>query len=79
MKAKKIIYWAAFVALSILGMLAVICLLGEENPSRPMSLVQWALMKLGALTAIYLCILAGRALYRNGYMPKFITRLITEE
>ena len=61
--------WALLSTLCIWGFISFMMLAGEENPLEPMSLNRFILIKLCAAISAYLCYLAGKWLYKSGYLP----------
>lgn len=69
-KKNKKVQWAILTALLAWGMLSFIVLAGEENPQKPLSLLDFFLIKLGAFSSLAACYCVGRVLNRAGYLPE---------
>ena len=66
---RKVIQWVIMFAITMWGGVSFICLCGEENPNRPMSLGWFIVFKLVALLSLALCALVGRWLSHHNLLP----------
>lgn len=76
---KKCVQWTALSTVCMVGFIAFMLLAGEENPRCPIPLGEWVAIKLAALVVIALCVCIGKLLYRLGYLPKFLDKLVEED
>jgi hypothetical protein len=76
---KSIGKWALLFALTAVGFLSFMIIVGEEDPAKPMSLSWFFTLKLIALaflaSAAYVC----KFCYRKGLLPDWFNRIATEE
>lgn len=56
------------------GLFSLILLAGDDNPTNPMSLTRFFLIKGAALVSLLACIFTGKYLSRKGKLPE-----VTEE
>ena len=76
---KKCVQWTALSTVCMVGFIAFMLLAGEENPRCPIPLGEWVIIKISALIVIALCVCTGKLLYRLGYLPKFLDKLVEED
>ena len=76
---KKCLQWTYLSTICLIALGAFVMLAGEENPRCPIPLREWAAIKLAALVVIALCVCIGKLLYRLGYLPKFLDKLVEED
>lgn len=69
MKKSKLIQQLATQALIVLGFMAFIALIADENPYQPISLTRFFLIKAAAVLSLILCFIMGKWLKKNGYVP----------
>lgn len=70
MKTTKAIQWTVFSVLFTVGFLAFMVLAGEDDPSNPLPIGEWFLIKLSAMAVIGLCVLVGKWLNAKGLIPE---------
>lgn len=70
MKSNKTVKWAIFYAIGLWAMLSFIVLAGDEDPQNPMPLLDFFLIKTGALASFALSLWVGKLLNRAGFLPE---------
>jgi len=70
MNTKKVLSWLLLSALFGIGMIAFMVLAGDEDPTNPMPLGKWFLIKGIALIVIALLSFFGRYCDRKGWLPE---------
>lgn len=78
MKKTDFFKWALLIALSTWGCFSFLILIGDEDPQKPMSIVQFMFMKFGALASLSVTIWGGERLYKAHMLPD-LSKLIEEE
>lgn len=76
---KKCLQWVYLSAICLIAFGAFIMLVGEENPYEPIPLDEWLLIKATAIAVLILIVLIGRWLYRLGFLPKYLEKLVEED
>lgn len=70
MKTWKVIgQWALFCLLSVVGFVAFVFVIGEDNPEAPMSFMQFLFMKAGAFAVLFALVYLGKACAKRGWLP----------
>lgn len=76
---RKFGQWAVLSALCIIGCIAFMVLVGDENPMNPMPLSRWLLLKAAAGVVLYVCYKVARLCHRHGYLPEYLDKMVEED
>lgn len=71
--------WAVFSALCLVGFVAFMVVAGDEDPMNPMPFARFFVLKMAALGVIALCVWIGKRLYRKGYLPEYLDKVVEED
>lgn len=66
---KQVAQWVLLCLLWMVGSVAFIFVIGEDNPESPMSFAQFLLIKGAAFVVLFVLIYAGRMLTKRGWLP----------
>lgn len=66
---KAIGQWALFSLFAVVGFVAFVFVIGEDNPECPIPFLQFLFIKIGAFAVLFALVYAGKACAKRGWLP----------
>lgn len=76
---KGCLQWVIICTILLIGVIAFMVVMGDEDPEAPMSLLNFFLIKSAGCIVIYVCYLIVKNLYKRGFLPTYFYDLMLEE
>lgn len=79
LQSSRLCQWTLFLSLLGVGMIAFMVFVGEEAPDSRLTIGEFFFLKAGAFGILYMLYHAGKYLYNNGMLPKYVMDELSKE
>lgn len=79
LQSSRLCQWTLFLLLLCIGIIAFMVFVGEESSDSHLTIGEFFFMKTGAFGILYVLYRAGKYLYNNGMLPKYVMDELSKE